>query len=372
MRRPLLLVVLSAAFASAGVASGCSSSHGAPAGDAGTDSYGVIVGGGDGAAADSPGETTTTVQATMRLVHASTDLGPVDFCWRPTGAASWNGPVLAGSLPPVEGGPVEDAAPGTDAAADAGEDSGVDAGAGPPLDAGGGDAVDEYDAPPDAIDASLSVPDAAPPGVLEFGTIAPAVHLAASGTMDLALVAVGSRSCANRLFEGKITLDAGKRATAVIMGLAAEDGGAAALSIVAFTDAPSSNQAARVRMIHAALGTADTPPAPPLEVRAGTAVIAQEVDPKQVSAASATLDIDSLGYASLGALAPPTALQLQSAGDAAPRKWSTGPEYLGAELGSSHTGIVVSLDATALGVVWCSDDPGPTGAATTCSLFPAP
>ncbi|HEY6459248.1 MAG TPA: hypothetical protein VIY73_03825, partial [Polyangiaceae bacterium] len=163
-----------------------------------------------------------------------------------------------------------------------------------------------------------------------------------------------------------------------ILGLAGDDAGASALSIVSFTDGTASPQAARVRMIHAALGTGSAPPAPSLSVRAGTVLVTPEVDPRQVSAAStsagadaSTPSIDALGYTSLAALPPPTAFTLTSVGDAAAAKWTTGPAYLGAGLGSSHTGILVSLGAQMLGVLWCNDV-NPTGAPAACSLYPAP
>jgi hypothetical protein len=131
-------------------------------------------------------------------------------------------------------------------------------------------------------------------------------------------------------------------------------------------------------MIHAALGTGVAPPAPPLSVRAGSVLVTPEVDPRQVSAASTSSapdasapSIDALGYTSLAALAPPTAFALASAGDAAPAQWATGPEYLGVGLGSSHTGILVTLGTGTLGVLWCNDV-NPTGAPAACALYPAP
>ncbi|HEY6461234.1 MAG TPA: hypothetical protein VIY73_13810, partial [Polyangiaceae bacterium] len=237
MRRTLSLLLVCAPLVSAGVASGCSSGHNGAASDAGLDAYGVIVGQGDGAAGDAPGEASNTVQTSMRLVHASPNLGPVDFCWRPAGAATWVGPVLAGpspapgdageaggdgAAPPPEAGALPDGGAGTGdgEAADTGPGTSSDASFTPDADTdaegdsdGAAPSADAADDGASGDDAGLTVPDAAVPGALVFGTIAPVVQLQASGTFDVALVPTGGHSCVTRTFVAQVTLDAGKHAT---------------------------------------------------------------------------------------------------------------------------------------------------------------
>ena len=136
MRRIFVSVLSVAAFAPTALGVGCSS-NGETA-DASVDSYGVIVGGNDGASGDvAQGDAIAGQQTTMRLAHASPDLGPIDFCWRPSGAATFNGPVLGGGMSPPEAGAPGDAASHADASGDAGAEADATL---PPLEAGTVDA----------------------------------------------------------------------------------------------------------------------------------------------------------------------------------------------------------------------------------------
>jgi hypothetical protein len=368
MRRIFVSVLLASACASTALAGGCSGGKNGDAADAAADSYGVHVTG-DGAGGDGEGgaDDSPTAQTTMRLAHASPDLGPVDFCWRQTGAASFTGPVLGGDLPPEAGPP------------------GTDGGAGDSGDAGPSDATPgSSDASSDAGDAEAeagtpetgtpdaATPDAAMPAGLVFGTVSPDILLPSAGTFDIALVAAGQTSCATRRLAGTVTLDAGKRATVVLMGVAAQDGGPDALGVVAFTDSPIDPQTARVRMIHAALGAAGQPPTGPLSVKAGLAVIAAEVDPRMTSAPSTTPAIDTLGYATLPPFQPPTPLEIGTLGDVAATHWTTAGSDLTVQPGTSHTGIIVTFGQGALGIAWCGDAPTNRGPATCAVLLAQP
>jgi hypothetical protein len=195
--------------------------------------------------------------------------------------------------------------------------------------------------------------------------------LPTSGTFDVAIVRAGQTSCAGPLFSGQVTLDAGKSATVVLMGLAGADAAPQQLAMVAFTDATSDPQSAQVRVIHAALGTATAPGAPALAVHAGATVLTARVDPAQASDASQVPPIDALGYTTLSAITEPTELTLTAVGDAAATTWTAAPADLGVRAGTAHTGLIVSLDQDTLGVVWCDDAPTATPGAA-CTLLPAP
>ncbi|HEY8040013.1 MAG TPA: hypothetical protein VIF15_09480 [Polyangiaceae bacterium] len=366
MRRLSAAFSAPAAVASAllagGAAGGCSSNSG-DGSDASIDSFGVITGS-DAAGDDAESGAETSVGTTMRLAHMSPDLGPIDFCWRVAGSASFTGPVLGATS---DAGPDEagldasdaDAGDGGDAAAtpDAAPDGSVDAGASDVATdtADGGDG------------ASL---DAGPPLALTFGAMTRDVALTTSGTFDIALVAAGGTTCNGKLLVGQVTLDVGKRSTVVVMGLAGADAGAeAALSLVGFTDEPVDPQMARVRFIHAALGWPGGRAAPPLGVRAGSQVLVVEVDPKHASAQSMTPTIDALGYTTLTGLTAPAPLRLDALGDAAPQSWATDSANLALLPGTAHTGFIVSRDVGAIGVAWCGDSS--STARPTCGMLPA-
>jgi hypothetical protein len=387
MRRIFVSVLLAAAFSSTALAGGCSGGKNGIAGDASADAYGVHVTG-DGAGSDGEGEgggDSMGEQTTMRLAHASPDLGPIDFCWRSSGAASFTGPVLGGDQPADAGAPAGDGGP--DGPSDAGSSDGADARS----DAGDGHietgiaetgtdetgtaeaGTPETGAPESGTpETGTPTADAGAPQELVFGTMTPDVLLPAAGTFDIAIVAAGQTSCATRRLAGTVTLDAGKRATVVLMGLAALDSGADALSIVAFTDAPLDPQTARVRMIHAALGATGEAATGPLSVRAGNTPVATEVDPTMASAPSTAPAVDALGYTTLPPLMAPTTLQLATVGDVAGAQWTTAGSDLAAQAGTSHTGIIVTLGQGALGIAWCGDAPTNRGPATCAVLLAQP
>ncbi len=344
--------------------------------DASDDRYGIRPtpdSGGDDAATDGGPAAT----ATMRLAHLSPDLPPIDFCWRTSGAATYNGPVLGGRS---DAG-AQDAAAG-DAwpdAADATLDSqGGDADAtvedGAAADAGGYDADA---APSDASDAQTGA-DAGPldGGVTElsFGRLTGDIAFPTSGTFDIALVPAGVVSCDHPIIVQHVTLDAGKHSTVVAMGLASVDAGAdAALSLVTFVDdARKDAQLARVRIVHAALGAAGGSPGPQrIEVLVGSTVVAPSVQPKQASAESTMPSIDVLGYASVPPVTDPAAIKVVATTDAgAQGSWTTPAVSLDVQASTVHTGFVVNLRQGPLGVLWCTET-NTGGPLAGCAMLPA-
>lgn len=354
--------LLSAALA------GCSSGHNGAATDASVDGYGIIVPGNEAAAGEGGGDAGPTVETTLRMAHASPDLGPVDFCWKATGSAGYAGPILGGGVAPVVDGGIDAGSAGEGADADAATPGDADASASAE---GGAEAGAPSDAAPSDAAPDAAEPDAAPPHALVFGAMSPDVTLPTSGTLDIALVAAGQASCASPKFVGTVTLDAGKAATVVIMGLLADDAGPSQMSIVSFTDAPLDPQTARVRIIHAALGSPNEAAAPSLAISAGGDVITTDVAPRQTSTESTDGSVDSLGYTTLAPLTPPTPIELDAVGDAAAMQWQTAAENLYVQTGTAHTGIVVSLEEGSLGVMWCTDGSAATGSSSACSLYPA-
>lgn len=373
MRRFFVVLSLPGAVASVGLAGGCSGSSAGGA-DASIDGSGVILPGGDATGGEGNGDGTTNITTTMRLAHASPELGPIDFCWRPTGTATFTGPVLASAVTPVDAGasPVDAAPAGKEAGAPA---DGGDADVSPSgaVDAGAGDEGDDVDdAGGDAsgvVDAA-EPEDAGPTVGLAFGAMTPDVTFPTSGTFDIAIVAAGQTSCLQPHLVDQVTLDAGKRSTAVVMGQPGVDAGTSALTIAAFLDAPDEPLGTRVRFIHAALGTKGEPATPALSIAAGATPLATDVPPGDVADPSMSPAVDSLGYTTLDPVDGTASLDLATVGDAAPAHWTTTATALGLDLGSTHTGIIVSLGQGALGVAWCADV-ADAGGRTACTLITA-
>jgi len=362
----------------------CTSSSGNGV-DASLDHQGVVPGseaGGD----DGGGDAESGTQTTLRLANMSPDVGAVDFCWRVSGSATFTGPVLGGSLDggapggePEEDGAAEggqDGSAGEDAA-DAAEPADATTETGAPGDGGAIDATTDAPATGDSGDAAGSS-DATPSDAavaqppVGFASMSAAVTLPTSGTLDIALVAAGQLSCGSPVAGGTVTLDAGKITTLTVMGLAAAEAGSdSALSIVAFTDELADSSIAKVRFVHAALGWPDgsDSPAPALSARAGSVVLAPEVDPRHATTQGTMPPVDPLGFASVPPVSGETVLTLSTLDDGAARAWSTGFVSIDALPGTVHTGFIVSLRAGALGIAWCGV--GPTVGVSTCSLWPA-
>ena len=339
-----------AALTSAGGYELACGESGGESGGATNDGGGGTLGLPDAAVGPSDGEAPGT---TMRLAHVASTLGLVDFCYRMANTSSFEGPVLGGGLGGV----------GRDGAAD----DGGDAGTGGDLDASAAD---------DGGDAGAPDGGAASVG---YRTVSRYLTLQAAGPLTIALVAPGATSCATPLFTADVTLDPGKLATVAIVGGPAADGGDPELSLVAFIDdrmtVPSK---ARVRMIHAALGTAARAPAGALAVRASaaqTVTIAERVEPKKAAAPSESVPVDSLGYATIAPVPSPAQLAVGPAPNTPPAgadvsldSWVSLAGELRLVGASLHTGFVLSGDGNQpFEVLWCTDT-STSGDRTTCEL----
>ena len=319
--------------------------------NSGTDGDGGSSGLSDAAVGPSDAAAPAT---TMRLAHVAEDLGPVDFCYRMAKTSSFEGPVLGGGL-------------GGNKPGDAGQADGGDASSADPLDAGDDASTgDAGDAGADGGAARVG-----------YGTVSRYLTLAASGPLTIALVAPGSTSCATPLFTADVTLDPGKLSTVAIVGRTAADAGSGTLGLVAFIDDRMTTPSkARVRMINAALGTESRAPAGALSVRASasqTVTVAESVEPKKAASPSATVPVDSLGYATIEPVPSPARLAVGAAAspmasDASSDSWVSLPGSLDLRGGSLHTGFVLSgRDEAPFEVLWCADT-STTGDVTTCTI----
>lgn len=279
----------------------------------------------------------------MRLAHLADGVDEIDFCYRPSGTGSFEGPVLArGTSPERDGGPD----------ADAGDDAG-----------------EALDADADGGDAEAGSPTTAP---IAPRTVSRYLVLPAAGPLTLAVVRGGASSCANPLATGDVTLDPGKLTTVVVLGTR-EGEGATALGVTAFVDDRRTEpDKARVRLVNAALGDGTRAPSA-LAVRAvagTTTVLADRIEPRKKGAASMTIPVDELGYATVAPVPPPTTLAIgpaaDTSADAAPEPWQSAATDLELVGGSLHTGFVVS-EGTAFAVLWCADT-RTAGDRTACSL----
>jgi hypothetical protein len=191
--------------------------------------------------------------------------------------------------------------------------------------------------------------------------------LAASGPLTLALVAPGATSCATPLFVADVTLDPGKLSTVAVVGRTSADAGDEQLALVAFIDDRITvPDQARVRMVHAAFGTAGgRAAAAALSARASgstTLRLADVIAPKKAGAPSATVPVDSLGYATIAPLPSPAQLAVGAAAvgsppanDASADSWVSQAAELDLRGGSLHTGFILSSDEQPYEVLWCTD-----------------
>lgn len=293
---------------------------------------------------------------TMRLAHVASDLGAVDFCYRTASTTAFQGPVLGGG----RGGPERDAGGG---AGDGGDAAAAAADAAPSGDGDAGDA---------GAESAASV---------RYRTVSRYLRLKASGPLTIALVAPGATSCATPLFEADVTLDPGKLTTVAILGRRDTDAGSASLALIAYIDDRMTVPImARVRMIHAALGTTrGRGAAGALAVRAASSdaiTVADRVEPKGAAQPSASVPVDSLGYATIPPVPSPAQLAVGAAAastgtsggaDASVDSWLSASGDLGLRGGSLHTGFVLSADEQPFEVLWCTDT-STSGDRTTCDV----
>lgn len=283
----------------------------------------------------------------VRFAHLGAELDAVDFCYRTAKTAAFEGPVIGKDI----GGPKRDAGP---EAGDGGEDE-----------AGLVDAGED-----DASVADGGLPSVAPRTVTRYLT------LEASGALTIALVTPGATSCASPIFTADVTLDPGKLSTVAIVGRHGTDAGSAdSLGLVAFIDDGATLPAkARVRMVHAALGTATRPGSPALAARAvgaQTVTVASRIEPRKIAAPSTTIPVDSLGYAAIAPVPAPAQLAVGGAEavgmDAAVEGWVSEAGDLGLTGASIHTGFIVTGTTTPFEVLWCTDT-STVGDLTACKL----
>jgi hypothetical protein len=277
---------------------------------------------------------------TVRVANLAPGLGEIDVCYRLARTGTFEGPILGGA-----------------ASAPRDADADGDAGEGPDdedLDAG-------EDADADAAADATSV---------GYRSVSRYLSLRASGSMTIAIVPAGSRSCGGALVSGDVTLDPGKLSTLAVLGQADGDAGAE-LGVTAYTDdRDTKEQKARVRVIHAAIGAAPTA----IAVRAVAAqitLLADRVEPRRASVPSQIVPVDDLGYAEIAPVPPPTSLAIGAAGgtpaDAAPEPWESAPTNLDLRGGSLHTAFVLLGDGAPFEVLWCADT-STAGDRTACTL----
>jgi hypothetical protein len=296
-----------------------------------------------------------TPQATARFVHLASNLGDVDFCVRSATAEAFVGPILAG-------GGVGPADAGGSNANDAGSDA---MGAADAADANDANDFSEAGADDGGVEAGGGATDGGASTALAPRTMTNYITFPGSGTFQVAVVAGGATTCAAPLATLVVTLDPAKLATVALAGVYSptDDGGTASLTMLRFIDDPQSvATSARVRIVHAALGTPNKSAPGALTVSAkGTEslVIAAHVDPGQAAAADTSPPTDMLGYALITPIPPSTALVVGPAAGAdggAVKQWTSAFTDLGLDATSLHTGFIVSDDAQDFAVVWCRDE----------------
>jgi hypothetical protein len=301
---------------------------------------------------------------TLRFVHAAEGLPALDFCTRKNPQDLFVGPLF-GRERPRDGG--TDARPADAAAMDAANDGPSEASA---------------DAASDAADAStlLGVP---------YLTTSQYVSVEGIGTLEVAVIAAGTGSCANPLATGAVTLESGKLKTAVVYlgtrpsgdaGLdardAVADGGESDARadeprfarLSSYDDTPEiTPNRAKVRLVYA---TGEIAPALTATLYATEVTTLGTLEAGQVLRAEsdAGTPVDALGYATVAPRPPPTTLGLRAEGSAAPTLSKT--VDLGLIGGSLHTGFVVRSPSRTE-VLWCNDV-ATDGPRTQCSVLVFP
>ena len=258
--------------------------------------------------------------AYVRLAQLSPALGTIDFCLRPKGVSNFDGPKLIAQLPLL--------------------DSSTDGGTG-------------------------GVPY---PGVSTY------LQVPAFGTTDVAIISANDTSCSSAKVVGTVTIDPNKRMTIAVMGAMKDaDSGTRAVGIESFIDDTQPHpDVARLRIIHAALGTQQTPGYGALSASVGFGnqvdPIAGRVDPRRAATTSNNPPVvDSLGYASHAPIMGQSSLRFASLSQMG-GPWSTPPVDLGLTVNAVKTAFLVTVDAS-FSVLLCGDLP--SGGDVPCQLYPA-
>jgi hypothetical protein len=287
-----------------------------------------VEGGSDGGGIFNPDGTVKTpddaaippkTTAYVRVAQLSPALGAVDFCLRPKGAAYFDGPKFMAQTPATD-------------ASDGG---------------------------------AIGVPF---PGVSGY------FQVAATGTTEVAIVSASDTSCSSPKLVGMVTIDPNKRMTIAVIGAMKDaDAGTRALGIEAFIDDTQPHaDAARVRVIHAAMGSAIDPGYGSLSASIGFGnqvdPIAGRIDPRRAGTTSSVVPVvDAFGYAKHAPIAGQSSLRFGSLANMS-GPWSTLPADLGLGANAVKTAFVVST-GNAMSVLLCGDLP--SGGETPCQLYPA-
>ena len=253
---------------------------------------------------------------TFRIAHLAPDVGPVDVCYRVSSSEAFTGPLLAALLPPI---------------ADAGFDT---LGA----EAGSADAM-------------------SPASGLGFRSVTGFFHVRSAPSLEIAVVGASDGSCSTPRARSRITLDAGKRVTVALLGMAQADAGTIdELGLVPFVDdATPQASSARTRFIHAALGRPATAFSASALEGTVTIPLAANMEPRKTSTPAGTDPVvDTLGYHSSAAVGA-ASIQLIDLSDAGAPTWTSGSRGLKMLLASVHTAFVVSEPLSGLSIVWCDD-----------------
>ncbi len=201
---------------------------------------------------------------------------------------------------------------------------------------------------PNVVDAGSY--DASVAGV-GFGQVSQYLAITASGTVDISIVAAPATDCSSPIAVGTFTLDPGKHDTIALMGVSKSNVSSdRALGVSVFVDDSNGNPAlVRMRLVNAALGTAQYPGIGPFAAALanGNSVLplAGEVLSRRASSASSVdPTVDALGYHDLS-VAPKglVGLRVSYGNDAGINVWTSKPVDLGLTLGSSRTVFIVSV-----------------------------
>jgi hypothetical protein len=295
----------------------CDASDGFSGADGGYDSATVVTLGDAGTTYG--GDASADHAPLFRVAHLSREVGAIDICYRIAPTDAFTGPLLGAASPPVAG----------DASADA-----------------------------KTSDAS----DAAGPRALEFTNVTDYLSAPIATSIEVAVVTLADKTCSTPRARRRIALEPGKRTTFALLGVPNADAGPSELGLVPFPDDPTPQpSAARVRFIHAALGSSQSTGDPVslavgVQRPTGTLPLTREVEPRHASTPSSVAPIiDLLGYhaaapidAARLSITPVTDAMYLSA-------WSSPDVELSMSAGSVHTGFIVLDAERTYAIVWCDD-----------------
>ncbi len=266
----------------------------------------------------------------VRLVHLSDSSSPIDFCYRAIGTTDFSGPVLAETSLSADAGPVD---------------------SGAPLDGGSSDSAVDGAAP------IVKVPTLGASALAHLSA-SPIISLPTPGTLELAIVNGEHPTCNSPLVSATLTLDAGKTAWIALVGEDGGDGGVSSLSVKRLiVDTRPDDMHARIRVMHAA--TAQPGPIDVSVTSELTTALATGIVRFATTLTSRSPALDSLGYATIAPVSPPTMFLIApsdlDAGDGdSGAWWASAFTDLGLTAGSVHTAFVAS-NGTALSVLSCSE-----------------